>query len=309
MSDPTATRPRLGDGRFEPLLPLHTRDVSGVFLARDHERGDLCAVKLLDGAEVPDQARQRFLAEARVLQRLRHPHVVRGRGHGDDEGLLWYAMDHLPGGSLHELAGRTRVPPEHALALTFQVLLGLDAVHALGLIHRDVKLTNVLLDDRQRACLMDLGIAHHPEGTVEFQTMAGQDLGTPGYRAPEQVFDPGAADARADVFSTGVVLYRLLTRRPPNRLHVAQVRPALLDEVAAPIRPILLVSTHPEAADRYPTARAMAEAIAHAHDAVAATDEARAWMAQFDAVGEPDPWDECRAWLDVLMADEQTAEG
>jgi eukaryotic-like serine/threonine-protein kinase len=302
--EPPEEVPRFGDGRFEPVAalgePMKEGSTGGVFLARDRQLGGPCVLKLLDESVVPPEAVARFQAEARVLERLRHPNLVQARAHGRDHGFSWYAMDLLPGGNLQELLRvRGPLPPVHALALGFQVLRAVDVLHHAGLVHRDVKLTNVLLDERGRACLSDLGVAHHPHGEVPFDTRTGQELGTPGYGAPEQWEHAGKVGPAADLFAIGVLVYRLLTRRPPDRLHLAHYRPTLLRDIPEPIRPVLVRSTRVRPDERYPDARAMGEALAQAAARVEEGLDPESWIATFAAPEDEAPWEALERWLDV----------
>ena len=290
-----------GEGRFELIKTLRTSDTGGVFLGVDRDLGVRRAVKLLDAQVASEQSVDRFLAEARVLQRIDHPHVVRGCAHGREQGFCWYAMEHLPGGSLQEhLARKGAMPLELALPLTFQLLMGVDALHGAGLVHRDIKLTNVLVDQTGRVRLTDLGVAHHPDGTVEFHTIPGQALGTPGYGSPEQWTDPGTAGAPADLFATGVLLYRLLTRRKADRLHLAHFRPGLISKLPGPVRDVLLRATQHLPAMRYQEASIMAYAIATARDVVLGHQDTADWMRDFREASHP-RWDVAfaplREWL------------
>jgi len=211
-------------------------------------------------------------------------------------------MEHLSGGSLQDqLVRKGAVPLELALPLIFQVLMGADALHRAGLVHRDIKLTNVLVDHSGRVRLTDLGVAHHPDGTVDFHTIPGQALGTPGYGSPEQWTDPGRAAATSDVFATGVLLYRLLTRRKADRLHLAHMRPGLLAEIPESVRDLLLRATQHRPALRYPSARAMAEAVVRARDAIFGLAEADVWMEAFSEATHPHwsrAFDPLCAWLE-----------
>jgi len=288
--------PTLGDGRFRLVAPLGVRQRGGAFLAVDNRTGAECALKVLDDDTVPTESVQRFEAEAKALQRLSHPHLVRAHANGREGGLSWYAMDLLPGGNLQDLLkNRGALPAPIALSLVFQVLLGLDALHRDGLVHRDVKLTNVLLDGQQRAVVTDLGVAHHPKHQVQFQTETGQGLGTEGYTAPEQWEHAARVGPPADLFATGVLLYRLLTRKPPHRLHLAQIRPELLSDHPEALRTLLLHSTRLEPGDRPADARTMGAEVATAATAMGVATGG--WMRLFDAPGPPDPWDPVRAWL------------
>lgn len=298
-----ASRIRFGpDGRFVLRAPLGTRGAGGVFLAEDVEANVQRAIKLLDLGAVPPEAAERFRAEARVLSTLRHPNVVRAWTQGQDYGFCWYVMDYLPGGSLADhLRVKGPAPAEHALALVFQVLMGLGAIHGAGLVHRDTKLTNVLIDERGNPRVSDFGIAHHPKGTVGFETIPGQTLGTPGYGAPEQWAHAGTVGAAADVFATGVLLYRLLTRKHPESLHLAHLRPKLLEVVPEPCREVLLTSTRMDPNDRYASAEDMARAVVRARDLhLGRSDEPR-WMCRFRTPEEEWGSDTAtlRGWLEA----------
>ena len=286
-----------GSGRYELVSVLRTTETGGVFLGKDKKSGVRRAVKLLDAEVAIPQAVERFLAEARVLESIDHPHVVRGWDHGREKGFCWYAMELLPGGSLQEhLAKKGAMPLEYALPLIFQVLMGVDALHQAGLVHRDIKLTNVLVDGEGNARLTDLGVAHHPDSTVEFHTIPGQAMGTPGYGSPEQWTNAGSAGTPADLFATGVLLYRLLTRRKADRLHLAHLRPNLLSNLERPIAELLLHATQHQPRNRFQDAPTMAMAIAEARDVVYGLDESALWIRRFRDPKHPD-WAETFAPL------------
>ena len=269
---------RFGDGRFQLIEPLGTTPTGGVFRAVDHLRGEPCAVKLLDREATPPEAAERFLAEARVLEHVDHPHVLHAWAHGFEQGMCWYAMELLPASLRDHMARKGPLPGPLACGVITQVLSGLNAVHALGLVHRDIKLTNVLVDAQGGLRIADFGIAHHPAGTVPFETVPGQALGTPGYGAPEQWGGDRPVGPRADQFATGVLLYRLLTGRRPERLHMAHYRDHLLDDLPPPLHPLLLTATEVDPDRRFTDVAAMVAAVADAHAAITGTDEARAWL-------------------------------
>ncbi len=290
-----------GGGRYELVSVLRTSQTGGVFLGRDKLSGVKRAVKVLDAEVAVPEATERFLAEARVLEKMDHPHVVRGCDHGREKGFCWYAMEYMPGGSLQDqLAKKGAMPLEFALPVTFQVLMGVDALHREGLVHRDIKLTNVLIDAKGNARLTDLGVAHHPDGTVDFHTIPGQALGTPGYGSPEQWTNPGSAGAPSDLFAAGVLLFRLLTRRKAERLHLAHLRPSLLSKLDYPIRELLLNATRPRVRSRYKEAPTMAHAVVEARDIVFDLQESASWMKRFREPNHPDwdvAFDPLRTWL------------
>jgi serine/threonine protein kinase len=299
--DPSSGVISFGGGRYALIRTLRTTETGGVFLGVDKELGVRRAIKLLDASVTSPQSVERFLAEARVLEQIEHPHLVRGCAHGREQGFCWYVMELLPGGTLQEhLVRKGALPLELALPLTFQVLMGVDALHAAGLVHRDIKLTNILVDDVWNPRLTDLGVAHHPQGTVDFHTIPGQALGTPGYGSPEQWTDPGTAGAPADLFATGVLLFRLLTRRKADRLHLAHLRPSLLSQQPKRVRELLLQATRPVPAMRYQDAQTMARAVSEARDEVFGHSDADLWMAHFRRPGAA-CWTEAfgplRQWL------------
>lgn len=300
MDDVTETGPiAFGNGRFALQSALGTSATGGVFAAIDRRTKRRCAVKILDSGATSEEAAERFLAEARVLGEVDHPHVLHAWGHGREQGFCWYAMDRLPASLRDHAKRKGPMPVALATAVTIQVLSGLNAVHLKGLIHRDVKLTNVLVDEEGMVKIADFGVAHHPHGTVPFETIPGQGFGTPGYGAPEQWDGSHPVGPPADIFATGVLLYRLLTGRRPERLHMAHYREELLNGIPGPIQSVLLTATQVELEARYATAAAMATSVASARNAITQTDEATGWVKHLDApctVAGPG-WDALAAWF------------
>jgi serine/threonine-protein kinase len=187
-----------------------------VDLARDVDLDRLVALKrLAENLSRDEDLRRRFLREARLAARLNHPNVVRVFDVGVDDGLPFIAMEYVEGETLAELvARRGRLPAAEAAGLGVQMCAGLAAVHAAGLVHRDVKPQNLLLGREGTLKLGDFGIALGEEGTR--LTLAGTVLGTIGYLAPEQARGEQVT-AAADIYAVGAVLYELLTGRPPER--------------------------------------------------------------------------------------------
>jgi hypothetical protein len=186
-----------------------------IYLAEDRELSRPVAVKVLDDRFAGnDQLRRRFKREALTAARLSgHPHVVTIFDVGEWHGHPFLVMEYLPGGTL---AARTGKPtePAHALAWLGQAAAALDAAHALGIVHRDVKPANLLFDERDALCVADFGIARIADDPTSGMTATGTVLGTAGYLAPEQALGRGAT-AASDRYALGVVGYELLTGSRP----------------------------------------------------------------------------------------------
>jgi len=183
-----------------------------VYRATDTATGRLVALKVLDSALARDRHfMQRFLREARAIQQVHHPHVVRIYDIGAHDGAHYFAMEHLER-SLADLLADGPLEPTRALEIAGQAARGLQAVHAAGILHRDVKPSNILFGPDGAARISDFGIARLTDATR--MTHTGAILGTPTYMAPEQAEGPNV-DARADIYSLGVVLYEMTCGRPP----------------------------------------------------------------------------------------------
>jgi serine/threonine protein kinase len=167
--------------------------------------------KLLPGIE-----RERFLREAQLLARAKSSHVVAVHDFEflpDDSALL--VMELLDGESLDKLLKRrTLIPQDHALPWMKQVASALASAGDLGIVHRDVKPSNIQIDARGQAKLMDFGLARSDQLSHAL-TVSGSHLGTPFYMSPEQAEDPRSVDVRADIYSYGATFYHVLTGRPP----------------------------------------------------------------------------------------------
>jgi DNA-binding beta-propeller fold protein YncE/predicted Ser/Thr protein kinase len=209
--------------------------------------------------------RERFLRESRLAAKLDHPNVVPVYDAREEDGELIVAMRLVEGGDLRDLIQREGpLPPERAIALLAQVAAALDAAHAAGIVHRDVKPHNVLVEG-ERAYLSDFGLAKAIEGTGAGGSAS--IVGTVEYMAPEQ-WRGEAVGPAADVYSLGCVLYEALTGIAPYARKEADAEPELPPGIAAAIE--RAVARDP--ADRFPTAGALIEAAReHAGEAPAAT--------------------------------------
>ncbi|MDB5307419.1 MAG: hypothetical protein JWO38_1621 [Gemmataceae bacterium] len=187
-----------------------------VFLAEDTRLRRPVALKLMAPAlAVDEKSRVRFLREARAAARIQHENVVVSYEVDEANGLPFIAMERLKGLSLEDYLDQKGPPAlSHALRIAREVAAGLSAAHERGLVHRDVKPGNIWLEaPTGRVRLLDFGLAVRPDADRRV-TSEGVVVGTPAYMAPEQARGE-AVDHRADLFSLGVVMYRLCTGRTP----------------------------------------------------------------------------------------------
>jgi beta-lactam-binding protein with PASTA domain len=203
----------LFDGRYRIVRKLGTGGMAAVYLAEDQELGRRVAIKILDERHASDeQFVERFRREAKNAAALSHPNIVSIYDRGEAEGTYYIAMEHLDGRTLKELLVRFGTPPVRiAVGYTRQVLAGLAFAHKHGLVHRDIKPHNVLVDSGGHVKVTDFGIARSGSSQM---TEAGSIIGTAQYLSPEQA--RGApVDQRSDIYSVGVLLYELLTGSVP----------------------------------------------------------------------------------------------
>jgi serine/threonine protein kinase/tetratricopeptide (TPR) repeat protein len=191
-----------------------------VFLATDTTLDRPVAVKVMHpDLSVHGAITQRFLAEARMIARLRHPNIVTIHTAGEATGLFFYVMDHVPGQSLRErLNSAGRLEADEAVRIVGDIADALAAAGAAGLVHRDVKPENILLDSATgRAMLADFGIARVAAVDLSAQlTGQGVAVGTPTYMSPEQAAGE-EVDTRSDLYGLGVVAYEILAGHAPFR--------------------------------------------------------------------------------------------
>ncbi|MCA9570366.1 MAG: serine/threonine protein kinase, partial [Myxococcales bacterium] len=195
-------------GRFELQARIGVGGSASVYRALDTQRDDLAAVKVLHpDLTGEERTAERFVREIEVHRRLDHPGIPAYRA-SSSEGMHWMATDFVEGDCLAALASRGLKPSEVA-TWGLELCATLGWLHDLGIVHRDVKPDNVMVDRDGRALLLDLGIAR----TEARITQHGDLMGTPGFMPVEQELDPRDADPRTDLYALGVSLYAVLTLR------------------------------------------------------------------------------------------------
>ncbi len=205
---------RVLDGRYRVEARIARGGMATVYRALDTRLDRVVALKVMHQLFAEnDQFVARFNREAKSAARLSHPNVVAVYDQGEDDGYVFLAMEYVQGRTLRDLLReRTRLTPAEALSVLEPVLAALSAAHAAGLVHRDVKPENVLLADDGRVKVADFGLARAAANLEA--TSATSLIGTVAYLSPEQVIR-GIADERSDVYSAGVMLFEMLTGRPP----------------------------------------------------------------------------------------------
>jgi serine/threonine-protein kinase len=265
-------------GRYRLIKSLGNGGMGQVLVAENVAIGMRVAVKLLKPELLANpEFRQRFQNEAQAVAVIEHPNVARffDLVVGDPTFIV---MEYVRGETLAERLKLGPLPRERALEFVLRLCWGLDAAHAAGVVHRDLKPANIILspdaEHGEWPKLIDFGLAKVAASIGDSLTRTGQIIGTPAYMSPEQI-NGGKVDARADIYALGCVLYEMLTGKTPfaggqddvqilyRQMHeAAPPLSKFLPDAPAALQQLMDTALHKEPAQRYPTMRAMAAAVA-----------------------------------------------
>jgi hypothetical protein len=274
---PTADGPGRRLGNYVLLEEIARGGMGVVYRARHISLNRVVALKLIRTGEfASDEEQRRFHDEAKHTAQLDHPHIVPIYEVGDHQGLPYFSMKFIDGGSLAGHLPRFRQDVRRAVGLLVTVAEAVHYAHQHGILHRDLKPANILIDENDQPYITDFGLAKRVETSATGPTLSGAIVGTPCYMAPEQAGGHGRqVTTAADVYALGAILYELLTGRPPFQAEsalgvLAQVleqepqRPGELNpNVDRDLELICLKCLAKDPRERYPSADALAADLKH----------------------------------------------
>jgi serine/threonine protein kinase/predicted Zn-dependent protease len=201
-------------GRYQVIEELGHGGMGRVYKVEDTKIGEKIALKLIrPEAGIDKKSLERFSNELKLARKIRHKNVCQMFDLGEDQGTRYITMEYVHGEDLKQLIRKVgRLSPSQAVGIARQVCDGLEEAHKLGVVHRDLKPQNIMVDEDGKARIMDFGIARSLSG--KSMTGAGVMIGTPEYMSPEQV-EGKDIDQRSDLYSLGVILYEMVTGRLP----------------------------------------------------------------------------------------------
>ena len=226
--------------RYRVLSRVGVGGMGEVYRAEDTLLGRTVALKLLPESLTADaRLRARFLREARLASAMDHPNICTIHDVGRSDGRLFIAMQYVEGSTIKQLAGSEPFETERLLSVAAQAADAIGAAHRQGIVHRDVKSSNIIVTSRGQAIVLDFGLAklidESARASASVLTRPGTVLGTPAYMSPEQA-QGEPADHRSDIFSLGVVIYEMATGRLPfKRRSEAATLTAVVREPHAPL--------------------------------------------------------------------------
>ena len=298
LEDPLIGRTLAGKYKIEELIK--TGGMGSVYRGKHVLMDKTVAIKVLRPALAGDDTVvARFSREAKAASKISHPHAVSVTDFGEAEnGVVFLVMEYLDGRTLKEvIVSEGRLSLDRTVNIVRQVAGALDAAHAQGVIHRDLKSENIMLvqhDGDEWAKVLDFGIAKicQPHGAVESEiTHANLVVGTPQYMSPEQCSQSGALDARSDVYSLGIILYEMLTGRVPfagesatviMMKHVQDPAPSVLSsrpELPRTVEGVIQKALAKQPTDRYQSAGELSSDLIKAASVESASDPALAALA------------------------------
>jgi serine/threonine-protein kinase len=260
-------------GNFELLGEIGRGGMGVIWKARQKDLDRVVAIKMILANHLASRDQvERFVAEARTMARLHHPHIVRIHETGQIAGQHYFVMEYIAGQSLADrLRDSGPISPDKAARYVCTVARAVEHLHSQGIVHRDLKPSNILLDEDDRPYVTDFGLIKML-GAGSQATTTGAILGTPAYMAPEQAAGRTAeVGPLSDVYSLGAILYDLVIGRPPfqgetpidTMLQVIEGEPTrprwLAPDIPAPLEMIVLKCLEKNPADRYCSAAALAD--------------------------------------------------
>ena len=259
-------RPWRAIGGYELVAPIASGGSGTVFKARDPASGQVVAVKVLSAEGAKDRGAERFLREAHVACKLRHENLVEGITVGTDDGLYYFVMEYLEGESVGERLRRCGPFSEHdTVQVGRGVARALECARVHGIVHRDIKPDNIMIDTEGRIKLCDLGLAR-PFGRPTNVTTTGIAVGTPRYISPEQARGDPMVDHRSDIYSLGITLYHLAVGEAPFQgetgivvlsKHIYEEVPSIratCPDLSRELEYVIARATRKDPDDRYETA-------------------------------------------------------
>ncbi len=253
--------PPLAAGRLRLRRILGEGGVGTVYLAYDERLDVVRAVKVLAAERSSNQVqRQRFLTEARIQARLRHPNIVEVYDIEDEGGQVYLVMELVEGGSLWDRLKETGpLEPTEGVAVAIGILAGLEQAHAENIVHRDIKPHNILVSNQGVPKLADFGVAHLPSEELEGVTRSGVVMGTWSFMAPEQRASSRRVDRRSDIYAVAATLYTLITGHTEPDLFDHELDTEVMERLPEVLRPVLHRATRYARSQRYPDAHSFRE--------------------------------------------------